>query len=140
MQTTPEQLPVVEVHNAWTIYGMNPNGREARQPIAMHGRPQDWGDKKRWSYHIMAFEWVHDGTRYRNNLHGWTDLKRKPYQYPQLFASLVIQILQPGTDPRLCGRSHLDTDDEWLDAWGEQPPYIDDDQDADLAWLDELGT
>ncbi len=32
---------VIEVHNAYTIYGINEDGTEAEQPIMQFSRPQD---------------------------------------------------------------------------------------------------
>jgi hypothetical protein len=123
MTQTPPGLPVVEVHNVWTIYGVDRDGTEAAQPIAVPHRPQDWGHP-RWSYHRYRFEWEHDGTRYINQFHGWTDLKRQPHDYPGLFASLIVMVLMPGSDPRLCGRDYVAEEDIWRDEWGEMPPVF----------------
>lgn len=118
-----EQQPI-EVHNAWTIYGIEADGSEAERPLAQHGRPQDWGDP-RWTYHRFRFEWLtaHDGRRYINNCHCWTDLKRQPGEYVELFAQFVAMILMPGLPAELCGREYLQEEDFWSKKWGKRPPF-----------------
>jgi hypothetical protein len=129
--TTPAAQRTVEVHNAWTIHGLEKDGSVAAQPLAEHRRPQDWGDP-RWTYQRYRFEWEHDGTRYINHFHGWTDLKREIGEYPRLFAPLVVLILQPGIAPELCGREYLEEEDFWLEAWGPQPPVYE--REPDESW------
>lgn len=127
-------VPVTEVHNVWTIYGQEADGSESTNPLAMMSRPQDWGDP-RWHYERFRFEWVLDGDhRYISNFHGWTDLVREAWQYPQLFAALLVQIAMPGQPAELCGRTHLDEDDVWDDAWGPQPPDYESDEDGEAGW------
>lgn len=117
----------IEVHNVWAIYGLEEDGSHAEQPLAMPSRPQDWGDKDRWTYHHFRFEWPNapGGKHWVNHFHGWTDLKLEPGEYPQYFASLVVQIFYPGTAPQLCGRDFLHPDDFWSKKWGPQLPFYD---------------
>lgn len=118
---------IIEVHNAWAIHGLNPDGSLAKQPIAQFARPQDWGDP-RWVYHRFRFWWLTpgDGKRYVSNAHCWTDLKLdEPGRYPELFAHLVCQIMIPGVPAELCGRDYLANDDFWRESWGEMPPFYD---------------
>lgn len=117
-------MPVIEVNNAWTIYGMDAKGKEVAQKMAQVGRPQDWGDP-RWHYELFHFTWEVDGKRYLNHCHCWTDLVRKRGEYPGLFAQFVVTVLQPGDPPELCGRTHLAEEDFWNKKWGPMPPmYI----------------
>ncbi|GIK36603.1 MAG: hypothetical protein BroJett011_04360 [Chloroflexota bacterium] len=125
--STPPAAPeIIEVHNAWTIYGTNADGSEADVPLVMHGRVQTWGDP-RWIYHRFDFEWLSapSGKIYVNHAHCWTDLKREPGEYANLFANLIAEILMPGTSPQLCGRDYLDDDDFWFEEWGPRPPFWD---------------
>ncbi len=117
--------PVTEVHNVWTIYGLNDDGSETKEPLAMLSRPQDWGHP-RWSYHRFDYTWHTEHGTYINHVHGWTDLKREAHQYPSLFAALIVMVLQPGTDPQLCGRAYLADEDFWDNAWGPRPPFAGD--------------
>ena len=116
-------LPPIEVHNAWAVYGLERDGSEAKQPLAMHSRPQDWGDP-RWHYERFTFAWesAPNGRRYVNHCHCWTDLKRERGAYAQLFDSLIAQILIPGDPPQLCGRDFLQEEDFWERKWGKRPP------------------
>jgi hypothetical protein len=138
MTEPTQQSEIVEVHNAWTIYGTEANGKEARQPLAMHGRVQAWGDP-RWFYHRFDFVWLSapDGKQYINHAHCWTDLKREPGEYANLFAPLIAQILMPGTPPELCGRDYLHEDDFWQEEWGPQPPFYDDPYYSEDDWGDD---
>lgn len=122
------QAANVDVHNAWTIYGLERNGVEAKAPLAMHSRPQDWGDP-RWHYELFTFTWetAPDGKRYVNHCHCWTDLKRERGEYAQLFAALIAQILMPGTPKELCGREYLQEEDFWQRKWGTKPPIYQED-------------
>lgn len=119
----------IEVHNVWTIFGLNEDGSRAEQPFAAAGqRPQDWGDKERWTYHRFRFEWqtVPDdrAQHWINNFHGWTDLKLdNPGDYPDLFASLLTKIMWPGTAWQLCGNQFMHKDDFWCESWGQMPPF-----------------
>lgn len=122
--------PLIEVHNAWTVHGMNPDGTKANNPLATFGRPQDWGDP-RWVYHRYIFTWHSINPPHTNHCHCWTDLKLEPHQYPTLFASLITQINVPGRPAWQCGREFLAEEDFWLAAWGPQPPFYD--EDAELA-------
>lgn len=119
----------IEVHNAWTVYGLNPDGTEADQPFAQWGRPQDWGHP-RWHYHRYAFTWetAPNGRPYVNHCHCWTDLVREPGTYAELFAALIAQILLPGHAPQLCGREFLAEEDFWDKRWGKQPPFYEEDE------------
>ena len=120
----PMALKIVEVHNVYTIYGVNPDGTEAQEPFAQMSRPQDWGNFERWHYERFCFEWIQETMRYINNAHCWTDLKLERYKYPSLFAPLVVQIFMPGANPKLCAMDYLDEDDFWSDDWGEMHPYF----------------
>lgn len=119
----------IEVHNVWTIYALNPDGSRAEQPLAAAGRPQDWGDKSRWTYHRFRFEWQtapdQRAKHWINNFHGWTDLQLEPGDYPDLFAPLISKIMWPGTAWQFCGDQFLREDDFWRESWGPLPPYYD---------------
>lgn len=130
-QKLPEYpVHTVEVHNAWTIYGINPDGTESDQKLAELRRPQDWGHP-RWHYTHYRLEFDEGGSRIINHAHCWTDLTRASHQYRELFASLIIQALMPGSPAELCGDEFLDEDDFWSEAWGPTPPlYAEDDEDA----------
>lgn len=121
----------IEVHNVWTVYGVNEDGSEAAEPFAQASRPQDWGDPH-WSYHRFRFDWHREDGHYINHVHCWTDLKRESHQYPELFASLIVMILMPGRPPQLCGREFLDEEDFWDSAWGPEPPVYYEAQEADI--------
>lgn len=144
MEQTSKPTPqTVEVHNAWTIYGTNADGSEAKQPLCMHGRVQAWGDP-RWIYHRFRFEWLSapDGKHYINHAHCWTDLQREPGEYATLFAPYIAMILMPGHPAELCGRDYLHPEDFWSKEWGPQPPFYDGPEvegwdDDDAIWLDE---
>jgi hypothetical protein len=132
-------METIEVHNVWTIYGMNGDGTEAVRPVAELSRPQDWGHP-RWFYNRFRFDWVTEETHYINHCHCWTDLKREQHEYPGLFASLIVQILMPGCEPELCGRQYLHEDDFWSSEWGEMPPIIEREEYEDFYpdyYLDE---
>lgn len=123
---TQSPRTIIEVHNVWTLYGVNEDGTEADEKFASFGqRPQDWGHP-RWSYNQFRFDWIRGDKHWINHAHCWTDLQRQDHQYPQLFAPLISQIMQPGNKPELCGRDYLALDDFWLDEWGEWPPIYDD--------------
>lgn len=113
---------IIEVHNCWAVYGVERDGTEVEQPIAQFSRPQDWGDS-RWHYERFRFEWTYNNKHYINHAHCWTDIKRELFEYPQLFAQLIVQILMPGAKEQFCGREYLAEDDFWLDEWGPMPPY-----------------
>lgn len=119
-------LDIVEVHNVWTIYGLNSDGTPSDVPIAQMGRPQDWGDSERWHYERFRFDWITEEVHYINHAHCWTDLQlNERGEYPMLFAQLIVQIAMPGTNPKLCSREYLGEDDFWNEEWGELPPYFD---------------
>lgn len=128
--------PVIETHNAYTIYGVDEKGNEVEQKMAAIGeRPQDWGHP-RWHYEHFRFEWLTPEARYINDAHCWTDLRREPGQYPGLFASLVAMILQPGQPVELCGREYLAEDDFWSKCWGPLPPIFAQEHDEDEGiWI-----
>lgn len=126
-QLQPTKVETIEVHNVWTIYGVNSDGTLAEQPVAQFGRPQDWGDP-RWVYHRFRFWWLTpgDSKRYVSNAHCWTDLQLDEQgRYPELFAHLVCQIMIPGAPEQLCGLDYLANDDFWRESWGEAPPFYD---------------
>lgn len=119
---TGDGLPIVEVHNCWTIYGANPDGSKSDNKIASFERPQDWGHP-RWAYNRFRFEWTVDGKHYINNAHCWTDIPGvEPGGYPELFASLIVRVMMPGHEEQLCGRDYLHPEDFWSQDWGEMPP------------------
>lgn len=130
-QKLPEYpIHTLEVHNAWTIYGLNPDGTESEQKVAEFRRPQDWGHP-RWTYKRYRLEYDEGGSRLITHAYCWTDLQRAPHQYHELFAPLIIQSLSPGRPGALCGDEYLDEDDFWEEAWGPMPPLFDeDDEDA----------
>jgi len=136
------EIETIEVHNVWTLYGMNRDGTESKDKLAQFSRPQDWGDP-RWVYHRFTLTWEVDGTRYVNHAHCWTDLQRPKFQYPQLFASLFAQISIPGEPPEFCGNKFLHEDDFWQDKWGPQPPVFEVEarrvlsSDDDFGWTDD---
>lgn len=125
-----DQIKTVEVHNVWAIHGLNPDGTEAEQKLAMHDRPQDWGHP-RWAYFRFRFEWTLRETHYINHAHCWTDLTLEEWRYPVLFSSLIVQILQPGEYEQFCDRSHLKEDDFWSEDWGPRPPFFDPPEEED---------
>lgn len=120
----PDDVETIQVHNAWTIYGLNPDGTETETPLAACARPQDWGDP-RWVYNRFRFDWLTDAKHYINHFHGWTDLQRAPHEYPGLFAPLIVQILIPGKPAKLCGRDYIAEDDFWFKDWGKMPSIYD---------------
>lgn len=128
-----EIVELIEVHNPWTIYGINEDGSEAEQPTASPSRPQDWGDA-RWHYERFKLEWETSGKRYINHAHCWTDIQlTQPRTYPHLFASLIVTILMPGQKAELCGRDYLGEEDFWDEEWGPMPPvYHDPDENYDF--------
>ena len=119
-------VELVEVHNVWTIYGIDSDGSEVEEPSASPSRPQDWGDP-RWHYELFKFEWLTGSKQYINHAHCWTDLKlNSPHTYPHLFASLMVTILRPGRKPELCGWEYLEEEDFWDPEWGPMPPVYED--------------
>lgn len=136
--TTSEMT--TEVHNVWTIHGMNPDGTKAEQPLATLSRPQDWGHP-RWHYEYFRLEWKKGGVSYINNFHGWTDLQLPASEYPMLFASLIVQILMPGCLEQWCGKAYRNPDDFWDMAWGRLPPLWEEEEEEDGDWYgDEYDT
>lgn len=123
----------IEVHNVWTLYGLDEDGQEADEPLATLSRPQDWGDP-RWAYHQFRFDWITEEKHYINHVHCWTDLKREQHQYPELFAPLIVQILMPGCTKEFCGREFLHSEDFWSEEWGKEPPVHEENEDD---WFDE---
>lgn len=122
------EVQLVEVHNAWTIYGVNEDGSEAEEKIACLERPQDWGDP-RWHYDLADFGWVFEGKLYVNHVHMWTDVKRdSEAEYLALFAGLFVQICMPGMDRKWCGDEFLADEDFWSEEWGEMPPFANGDE------------
>lgn len=117
-------MKTTQVHNAWIIYGLDEHGSELNPPIATLSRPQDWGDPA-WHYEQFQFKWKDtDDHIFINNCHCWTDLKLPKHKYPELFVPLIVQILMPGSDEKLCDKSHLAEEDFWDESWGEAPPYF----------------
>lgn len=121
---TMQEIPIREVHNSWTVYGLNDDGSEADPPLAELSRPQDWGHP-RWFYHFFKFEWVVGGIKWINNCHTWTDLKfDEEHLYAELFANFIVKPMYPGRPAQKCGRDFLDMDDFWEDDWGPEPPIF----------------
>jgi hypothetical protein len=116
--------PIVpmEVHHAWTIYGLDSDGNELPNLVPIYCRPQYWGHP-RWIYHRYLFEWRTLDQPFRSFCHCWTDLKRELREYPLLFANVIVLIMVPGRPFQLCGRDYLAQDDIWFDEWGPKPPY-----------------
>ena len=121
------EIEIVEVHNCWTVYGLHADGTELEQPVAALSRPQDWGDP-RWYYERFCFERIVKNKHFISHAHCWTDIKQQPFEYPHLFAPLIVQILIPGNNEKLCGRDYLDTDDFWCDEWGPMPAYYEEEE------------
>lgn len=124
--------PTTIVHNVWTVYGLNPDGSEASEAVALKQRPQDWGDPK-WYYELYRFDrWI-KGEHYINYAHCWTDLKKPIGEYAHLFSQMIVSILIPGDNELLCGKQFLADDDFWNNAWGARPPHHEtDEQDFEL--------
>jgi hypothetical protein len=133
----PPAKRLVEVHNRWTIYWLNPDGTPAEHPLACATvRPQDWGNPG-WKYFYFKWEWVNgpDNTHYINHFHAWTDRPLETWEYPKFFAPLLSQIMTPGDPPELCGRDYLHPDDFWSEEWGPQPPFFDDPEEEVYEYL-----
>jgi hypothetical protein len=113
-----------EVHNAWTIYGLDTDRKEVDQLFTVYGRPQDWGHP-RWKYHRFVFECRTLDQPIRNVCHCWTDLDREVWDFARLFAEVIVMPLTPGRPVQLCGRDYLSEEDMWFSDWGKQPPYYD---------------
>jgi hypothetical protein len=118
-QKMADTTKITEVHNCYTLYELAEGGSPAEKPIICFSRPQDWGDKERWSYHYARIE----VGGYINHCHVWQEVKREPVEACKLIAQVLFLILMPGSHQELCDRSHLDPDDFWETAWGERPPY-----------------
>jgi hypothetical protein len=113
--------PLKSVNNCWTIYTSE---KEDESSLAQIGRPQDWGDP-RWMYRVYTLE----AQGYRNTVHCWVDQQMKDHEHLQLFAQLVATIMLPGWPVERSGRDYMAEDDFWQEAWGEMPPYADEDED-----------
>lgn len=129
----PKIVEVIEVHNVWAVYGTDIDGTEVEHPVAQFSRPQDWGDP-RWHYERFRFEWLTEKKHYINHAHCWTDIKRQLFEYPQLFAPLIVQILMPGALEQFCSREYLKEDDFWIPGWGPQPPYYYPEEEDELIY------
>lgn len=126
-----EQAPMVEVHNAWTIYGTDEDGSESDDKMACFERPQNWGDPC-WHYEKVTLDWTAGGTRYINHAHLWTDVQREtPMEYLKLFAGLIVMINIPGGPAHVCGREYLAEDDFWAEEWGPLPDFYNGESDDD---------
>lgn len=115
------------VHNVWTIYASSSDRALATGDFVTGGRPQDWGHP-RWYYELFRFDRWGRNAHYINYAHCWTEVQREHYAYAHMFAPLIVQILLPGRDERLCDRSTLALEDIWLSEWGRQPPRENDDE------------
>ena len=122
---------VVEVHNCYTFYELNPDGTRAKQGILSFGnRPQDWGHP-RWRYRFCKISVVIGQRHYINNCHIWQEVERPDMEAYQAVSQALFMVMQPGEPKELCDRSHLDEDDFWEESWGEMPPYYEKDLDED---------
>lgn len=125
-----EQLPVVEVHNCYTLYELDEDGSECEQKLLSFSRPQDWGDKSRWHYHYCKIEVSTKKAHYINHCHIWQEVKRSCIEACQAIASSLFMILTLGQPVELCSDTHLGENDFWLSEWGEKPPLF-------IDWNDE---
>jgi hypothetical protein len=126
-----QKYRVVEVHNCYTLYELNSDGSQAKQPLLSFGnRPQDWGHP-RWHYYFCKIFVAIGKTQYFNNCHIWQEVERSDLKAYQKVAPALFMVLQPGQPRELCDRSHLDIDDFWEDSWGKMPPYYNQESDED---------
>jgi hypothetical protein len=105
-------------YNCWTIWTEG-----TKQPFAQIGRPQDWGAPN-WMYRVYYFQ----DNEHLNEVHCWLNATVQEHEHAELFSSLIVQILYPGTPRELCGKEFLDEDDFWDEAWGEAPPFYNPDE------------
>ncbi len=112
--------PLREVVNCWTIY------RDKEDAMASFRRPQDWGHP-RW----MDRRYVVEALGCRNEVYCWLetteDERFSELEHLQFFASLIIQIMQPGFPREVCDRSHRREEDFWQNSWGKMPPIFEED-------------
>lgn len=126
-----ETLPVVEVHNCYTLYELNDDGNKVERPVMSFFRAQDWANPDRWHYHYCKIEVKIDNTIYINHCHIWQEVERHIIEACQAISNALFMIMQPGGKPELCGNTHLDEEDFWWDAWGDKPPVFIDESDDD---------
>lgn len=106
-----------KVTNCWTIYTSDRPDEQLN--LAEIGRPQDWGNAKKWMYRVYVLE----AQGYRNEVHCWIDERVSEAEHLEAFASLICTITLPGWNPKLSGRDYMDEDDFWEKEWGEMPPF-----------------
>lgn len=115
-----EDLPIV--HNCWTVY-TDSLGIDA---WAEFRRPQDWGHP-RWMYRVYRFS--APNLSHTVIVHGWLEQQEvfqpEEYEHAQFFASHCGTIMLPGHNEKECGRDYLIEDDFWDSAWGDMPPFLD---------------
>lgn len=126
-----EILPVIEVHNCYTLYELNDDGNEVKRPVMSFFRPSDWANPDRWHYHYCKIEVKIDNTIYINHCHIWQEVDRHIIEACQKISKALFMIVRPGGKPELCGNTHLDEEDFWWDAWGKKPPVFIDESDVD---------
>ncbi|GEM_PF-2522008 len=124
-----EGVSTKEIHQAWTIYGMNPDGTISTEKFASLGRPQDWGDP-RWMYREYCFiqSNADDTERIVFYCHAWTDVPCKRHEMTEMFSALITKSMMPGTPPQLCGKDFLHEEDFWFEDWGDAPPVFETDE------------
>lgn len=121
----------IEVHNAYALYEINPDGSKAENPLLSFSRPQDWGDPQRWHYRYCRLECSFGERSYVNHCHLWQEQKRSDLEAYQIVSSYLFMVMQPGQPRELCDRSHLQEDDFWCHDWGKRPPYYEDEDEND---------
>jgi len=119
-----EQLPVVEVHNCYTLYELDEDGRECSEKILSFSRPQDWGDPERWHYHYCKIELTTVLAHYINHCHIWQECDRHIIEACKAIAPSLFMILRQGHPVELCANTHLAEEDFWLNKWGDKPPVF----------------
>ena len=99
--------------NAWELY--------PTENQAFLGRPQDWGNKTKWTHLAVTLQ----AGEYTNHVHIWY---QKPdasqHEILEAASALICTILLPGLCPELCGDNFLDEDDFWDEDWGAPPEFF----------------
>lgn len=126
-ETKSAKPELKKVTNVWAIYTDGDNG------FAELKRPQDWGDPK-WMYRKYIF--TAEKLGYESHVHCWLDHQVREHEHAETFASLIVQILLPGTPENLCTNQFMDDEDFWHKSWGEMPPFRPDDPNDEDYGLD----
>lgn len=131
-QTKPHKI----VHNLWTLYAAEKDGSVSETPFMCFGqRPQDWGHP-RWQYQLYHYTREFEDQIITNICHTWTDWPDiDDNRHAELFAGVLVRIMQPGVRPELCSRDYLAEDDFWSKEWGDPPPYFEDDAHDDVYFF-----